>query len=57
MTDTRKETAREVFERLIAEYPGRFVEAKPTGQGYIILGARPPTAKDKERRDDEPDGS
>ena len=34
------ETALEVFKRLIAG-DSRFVEAKPSGQAFTILGARP----------------
>ena len=53
MTSNSKETARQVFERLIAEHPDRFVEAPKTGEGFVILGARPPTPK--ERSDEEKD--
>ena len=38
------ETALEVFMRAIANNP-RFVEAKPSGKAFTILGARPPKAK------------
>jgi hypothetical protein len=44
MTSNSKETARQVFERLIAEHPDRFVEAPKTGEGFVILGARQPTS-------------
>ncbi len=39
------ETVREKFERLIAGNP-RFVKAKPSGSGIVIIGARPPKGKD-----------
>ena len=36
------ETAADIFKRLVANNP-RFVEAKNTGQAFVIVGARPPT--------------
>jgi hypothetical protein len=54
MTTKSTETAREIFLREIADNP-RFKLAEPSGQGIIILGARPPTKK--EHSNDGPDGS
>jgi len=38
--DKPPETAREKALRLIAENP-RFIPAKPSGQGIVIVGAKP----------------
>ena len=35
------ETAADIFKRRVANDP-QFVEAKNTGQGFVIVGARPP---------------
>jgi hypothetical protein len=37
-----EETALEVFMRAIAGNP-RFVEAKPSGKAFALIGAKPPT--------------
>jgi hypothetical protein len=52
MTDTRKETAVEAAKRLLREHPDRFKEAPQTGEGYVILGAKPPKKEHSDEAQD-----